>query len=68
MPEKVKLVRRLTLTDSVLLLAGGIIGSGIFLTAQDVALNTRRPWLFLGVWAIGMVITLRFLFFGPLGP
>ncbi|MBZ5531035.1 MAG: amino acid permease [Acidobacteriia bacterium] len=58
MAQPTKLVRRLSLTDSVLLLAGGIIGSGIFLTAQDIALNTRRPWLFLGVWAIGMVITL----------
>jgi APA family basic amino acid/polyamine antiporter len=56
--QKTKLVRSLSLTDSVLLLAGGIIGSGIFLTAQDIALNTRRPWLFLGVWAIGMAVTL----------
>ena len=44
--------------DSILLLAGGIIGSGIFLTAQDIALSTRMPWLFLGVWALGMGITL----------
>jgi basic amino acid/polyamine antiporter, APA family len=44
--------------DSVLLLAGGIIGSGIFLTAQDVAVSTRKPWLFLSVWGLGMVITL----------
>lgn len=56
--ENTKLVRRLTLTDSVLLLAGGIIGSGIFLTAQDIALSTRRPWLFLGVWVLGGGITL----------
>jgi APA family basic amino acid/polyamine antiporter len=56
--EPAKLVRRLSLLDSVLLLAGGIIGSGIFLTAQDVALNTRTPWLFLSVWALGMLITL----------
>jgi basic amino acid/polyamine antiporter, APA family len=44
--------------DSILLLAGGIIGSGIFLTAQDVAVNTRRPWLFLFIWLLGMVITM----------
>lgn len=56
--EPAKLVRRLSLLDSVLLLAGGIIGSGIFLTAQDIALSTRMPWLFLGVWALGMIITL----------
>ena len=58
MAEPAKLVRRLSLLDSILLLAGGIIGSGIFLTAQDVALSTRTPWLFLSVWALGMGITL----------
>ena len=58
LPQEKKLVRRLSLTDSILLLAGGIIGSGVFLTAQDVAVSTRRPWLFLSVLGIGMVITL----------
>src|SRR5262249_39699126 len=53
-----KLVRRLSLLDSILLLAGGIIGSGIFLTAQDVALNTGSPWRFLSIWLIGLIITL----------
>jgi APA family basic amino acid/polyamine antiporter len=56
--QPAKLVRKLSLLDSILLLAGGIIGSGIFLTAQDVALNTRTPWLFLTVWALGLLITL----------
>src|SRR6266853_5328705 len=58
LPSDAKLVRGLSLTDSILLLAGGIIGSGIFLTAKDIALNTRSPLLFLSIWAIGMVITL----------
>ncbi len=53
-----KLVRSLSLGDSILMLASGIIGSGIFLTAQGIALSTRRPWLFLSVWGLGMVITL----------
>jgi basic amino acid/polyamine antiporter, APA family len=53
-----KLIRGLSLTDAILLLAGGIIGSGIFLTAKDIALNTRSPLLFLSIWAIGMVITM----------
>jgi APA family basic amino acid/polyamine antiporter len=53
-----KLIRGLSLTDSILLLAGGIIGSGIFLTASDVASNTRTPALFLSIWGIGMVITM----------
>jgi len=53
-----KLVRELSLLDSILLLASGIIGSGIFLTAKDVAGNTRSPLLFLSIWVIGGVITL----------
>jgi APA family basic amino acid/polyamine antiporter len=51
-------VRSLSLLDSILLLAGGIIGSGVFLTAQDVAVNTRSPLLFLSIWVIGLVITM----------
>jgi APA family basic amino acid/polyamine antiporter len=63
-----KLVRGLSLTDSILLLAGGIIGSGIFLTAKDVALNTWQPWLFLFVWVIGMGMALLACFaFAELG-
>jgi basic amino acid/polyamine antiporter, APA family len=58
LPPQEKLVRSLSLLDSVLLLAGGLIGSGIFLTAQDVAVNTRSPLLFLSVWGIGLVITM----------
>ena len=58
MSSQPKLVRRLSLLDSILLLAGGIIGSGIFLTAQDVATSTRSPWLFLAIWVIGLAITM----------
>ncbi|HMF91797.1 MAG TPA: amino acid permease [Candidatus Angelobacter sp.] len=58
MAQEAKLARKLSLLDSVLLLAGGIIGSGVFLTAQKIALNTRTPLWFLLVWGIGMVITL----------
>jgi APA family basic amino acid/polyamine antiporter len=63
-----KLVRRLSLSDSILLLAGGIIGSGIFLTAQNVATNTRSPWLFLTIWIVGVCVTLLACFaFAELG-
>ena len=66
--QTAKLVRRLSLSDSILLLAGGIIGSGIFLTAQDVATNTRYPWLFLVIWIVGVCVTLLACFaFAELG-
>jgi len=52
------LVRGLSLVDSVMLLVGGIIGSGIFLTAAPIASAMRTPVYFLGVWVVGGVITL----------
>jgi basic amino acid/polyamine antiporter, APA family len=52
------LVRGLGLLDSVLLLASGIIGSSIFLTAKDIAGPLPHPLLFLGVWVLGGIISL----------
>src|SRR5664279_5243479 len=52
------LVRGLSLTDSVMLLAGGIIGSGIFLTAGQIASAVHKPVFFLGVWLAGGLISL----------
>lgn len=44
--------------DAVMLLVGGIIGSGIFLTAAPIASAVHTPWFFLGIWLVGGVITL----------
>src|SRR6202049_4236703 len=55
---KPTLVRGLTLLDSVLLLASGIIGSSIFLTAKAIVGPLPQPILFLGVWVLGGVISL----------
>ncbi len=52
------LLRRLSLLDSVLLIVGGIIGSGIFLTAGPIAAEVRRPELFLLIWLAGGLISL----------
>src|SRR6201981_2890770 len=56
--SKTGLVRGLSLLDSVLLLAGGIIGSSIFLTAKDIAGPLPHPLLFLLVWVLGGLISL----------
>jgi APA family basic amino acid/polyamine antiporter len=56
--SKPTLVRGLGLLDSVLLLASGIIGSSIFLTAKDIAGPLPHPFMFLGVWVLGGVISL----------
>src|SRR6201988_815600 len=57
-PTKPRLVRGLSLLDSVLLLVSGIIGSSIFLTAKDIAAPLPQPMLFLLVWVIGGGISL----------
>ncbi|MFB3814873.1 MAG: APC family permease [Terriglobales bacterium] len=63
-----KLVRSLSLLDAVLLIMGGIIGSGIFLTAGRIALEVRRPALFILVWVVGGLITMLACFaFAELG-
>lgn len=56
--SKPTLVRGLGLTDSVLLLVSGIIGSSIFLTAKDIAGPLPQPVLFLLVWVLGALISL----------
>ena len=52
------LVRGLSLMDSVMLMVGGIIGSGIFLTAGQIASAVHTPLYFLGVWFVGGLISL----------
>jgi basic amino acid/polyamine antiporter, APA family len=56
--SKPTLVRGLSLLDSVLLLASGIIGSSIFLTAKDIAGPLPNPVMFLLIWVLGAVISL----------
>jgi basic amino acid/polyamine antiporter, APA family len=56
--ESATLVRGLSLLDAVLLLVGGVIGSGIFLTSGSIAQEVRYSSLFLLVWVIGAVVSL----------
>ena len=52
------LVKGLSLLDAVLLLVGGVIGSGIFLTAGQIATELKRADLFILVWIAGGAISL----------
>src|SRR5215472_5485253 len=52
------LLRGLSLMDSVMLMVGGIIGSGIFLTAGQIATAVHEPVYFLGIWLVGGLISL----------
>ena len=50
------LARRLGLFDATMLVMGGIIGSGIFVTPAEVARHVGTPLLIIGVWILGGAI------------
>jgi APA family basic amino acid/polyamine antiporter len=52
------LARRLGLFDATMLVMGGIIGSGIFVTPAEVARHVTTPLLIVGVWVLGGIIAL----------
>jgi basic amino acid/polyamine antiporter, APA family len=52
------LVKGLSLIDTVMLLVGGVIGSGIFLTAGTIAQSVRDPRMFILVWIAGGAISM----------
>jgi len=51
-------VKALTLTDATMLVAGSMIGSGIFIVSADIARTLRSPALLLAAWGLTGVITL----------
>src|SRR5256886_1733609 len=53
-----KLVRGLGLLDSTMLVAGSMIGSGIFIVSADIARLVGSPGWLLVVWAVTGVLTL----------
>lgn len=52
------LARRLGLFDATMLVMGGIIGSGIFVTPAEVARHVTTPLLIVGVWLLGGLVAL----------
>lgn len=53
-----QLQRRLGFTSAVMVVIGSIIGSGIFLTPQDVAAAVQIPGIMIVVWIISGFLTL----------
>src|SRR5205085_5300538 len=53
-----KLARQSGLFDAVMIVMGGIIGSGIFMNPYVVARQVHTPLLILGAWFAGGVIAL----------
>ena len=52
------LARRLGVFDATMLVMGGIIGSGIFVTPAEVARHVTTPLLIVGVWGLGGIVAL----------
>jgi len=52
------LKRRLNLGDALLLIIGNVIGAGIFTTSGFLAGELPHPWLFLGIWLLGGLLTI----------
>ncbi|MEP7131146.1 MAG: amino acid permease [Sphingomicrobium sp.] len=52
------LARRLGVFDATMLVMGGIIGSGIFVTPAEVARHVDTALLIVGVWVLGGIVAL----------
>src|SRR3954468_19266856 len=51
-------VKALTLTDATMLVAGSMIGSGIFIVSADIARTLPSPFWLLMAWVVSGVMTL----------
>ena len=58
MAQEVKFVRGLGLLDSTMIVAGSMIGSGIFIVSADIARQVGAPGWLLVVWIITGLLTL----------
>ena len=53
-----RLATRLGLFDATMIVMGGVIGSGIFITPYVVARQVHTPALILGAWVVGGLVAL----------
>src|SRR5688500_1746101 len=51
-------VKAMTLTDATMLVAGSMIGSGIFIVSADIARKVESPAFLVAAWVLTGVITL----------
>jgi APA family basic amino acid/polyamine antiporter len=51
-------VKALSLTDATMLVAGSMIGSGIFIVSADIARSVGTPFWLLAVWVLTGIVTL----------
>src|SRR5829696_905758 len=55
--QQPEFVKALTLTDATMLVAGSMIGSGIFIVSADIARQVSSPFWLLMAWVLTGVIT-----------
>lgn len=53
-----KFIKAMSLTDGTMLVAGTMIGSGIFIVSADIARTVMSPFWLIAVWVLTGVITL----------
>src|SRR6476659_10857755 len=51
-------VKALTLTDATMLVAGSMIGSGIFIVSADISRTVASPFWLLMAWIVSGVVTI----------
>src|SRR5215204_2406133 len=56
--QQPEFVKALTLTDATMLVAGSMIGSGIFIVSADIGRTLQSPMLLLLAWVLTGVITM----------
>lgn len=56
--RSIDLVQRLGLFDATMLVMGGIVGTGIFVVPELVAMQVHTPLLILGVWVLGGLVAI----------
>lgn len=57
-PSSREFVKALTLTDATMLVAGSMIGSGIFIVSADIARTVVSPFWLLMAWIVSGVVTI----------
>ena len=51
-------VKAMTLTDATMLVAGSMIGSGIFIVSADISRTVGSPFWLLMAWVVAGVVTI----------
>ena len=57
-PSSREFVKALTLTDATMLVAGSMIGSGIFIVSAEISRTVNSPFWLLMAWVVSGVVTI----------